>query len=82
MREIKFRIYDKKLKESHIEELQDLCEDDYWYDGETEIWAVLKDCNDKQERFIAFQFTSLVDKNLYEIYERRYSRMVRRKICC
>lgn len=57
MRDIKFKIYDKELKETHTSELQDLCEDDYWYDGETYTWFVLYDCNTEQNRFVAMQFT-------------------------
>ena len=55
MRDIKFKIYDKELKESHIEDLEDLHEDDIWYDGETDIWNVLYDCNNEQERTVGLR---------------------------
>lgn len=37
MREIKFRFYDKKNKDMNYCDLEDLCEDDYWFDGETDM---------------------------------------------
>ena len=57
MRDIKFKIYDKELKETHIEDLEYLTEDDYWYDGDTSIWFVLHDGTHEQERFVVSQYT-------------------------
>lgn len=69
MRKIKFRIYDKKLKEFHYLDLEDLWGDDYWYDGEITMWDVLYDCNNSQERFVIQQYTGLYDTHEAEIYE-------------
>lgn len=68
-REIKYRICDKELKELNYLSLEDLCGDDYWYDGDIDVWSVLYDCNNKNERFEINQYTGLKDKKDVEIYE-------------
>lgn len=68
-REIKYRICDKELKELNYLSLEDLCGDDYWYDGDIDVWSVLYDCNNKNERFEINQYTGLKDKKDVEIYD-------------
>ena len=68
-REIKFRIWDKEIKEYQYITLSDLGEDDYyWFDGETSLWFVLYDSTHEQERFIIEQYTGLEDVNGTNIY--------------
>ena len=69
MREIKFRVWDKLLKEFNVLSLHDITEDDYWYDGKSEMWSVFYDGTHEQEKFIIEQYTGLKDIHGVEICE-------------
>jgi uncharacterized phage protein (TIGR01671 family) len=66
MRECKFRVWDKKLKDMRYQDLQELCLGEIWFDGVCDTWCVINDANDKQERFILMQYTGLKDKKRTE----------------
>ena len=69
-REMKMRFWDRELEKYNFLNLHDLGEsDEYWYDGETNVWDVLYDSTHEQKRFIVEQYTRFKDKSGIEIYE-------------